>query len=74
MNMVGNLFGAMCPIVVGKSLELFQSWTIPIGSVAGFYLLAFGCWFLIDPKETVIGPREPDIPVPAGGTEPVARS
>jgi MFS family permease len=74
LNMVGNRFGAMCPIVVGKSLELFQSWTIPIGSVAGFYLLAFGCWFLIDPKETVIGPREPDIPVPAGGTEPVARS
>ncbi|MDO8545461.1 MAG: MFS transporter [Opitutaceae bacterium] len=62
MNMVGNLFGALCPIVVGQSLALFQSWTVPIATVGGFYLLAAGAWFLIDPKNVLGTPPVPVAP------------
>jgi cyanate permease len=70
MNMVGNFFGALCPIVVGQSLARFGTWTVPIASVAAFYLLAAGSWFVIDERETVDGPSEkigrpPGQPTPA---------
>jgi MFS family permease len=73
MNMVGNLFGALCPIVVGNSLAYFQSWTIPIASVAGFYLVAAGCWLLIDPTVSVDVPSEQVLPAAVPAPDPLSR-
>jgi hypothetical protein len=50
MNMAGNLMGALCPVVVGWSVQHLSSGNIPLVSVAVFYLFAAACWLLIDPE------------------------
>jgi MFS family permease len=50
MNMAGNLIGALCPVVVGWSVQHLSSWNIPLMSVAVFYLFAAVCWLMIDPE------------------------
>ena len=47
--MVGNLFGALSPIVVGWCVQNLSSWNIPLVTVAAFYLFAALCWLIIDP-------------------------
>ncbi len=59
MNMVGNLFGALCPVVVGWCVQHLASWNIPLMSVAAFYLFAAVCWLAIDPAVRIQPPREP---------------
>lgn len=53
MNMFGNLGGALCPVVVGWSLEAWGSWHAPLAVVAVFYVLAALCWLAIDPLRSV---------------------
>jgi MFS family permease len=50
MNMAGNLIGALCPVVVGWSVQHWSSWNIPLMSVAAFYLCAALCWLMVDPE------------------------
>jgi MFS family permease len=49
MNTFGNLGGMLSPVVVGLSLTAWESWEMPLYSVAGGYLLAAVCWLGIDP-------------------------
>lgn len=51
MNMFGNFGGALSPVVTGWCLEAWGSWNAPLASVALGYLVAAGCWLLIDPTE-----------------------
>ena len=55
MNMVGNLFGALSPLVVGWCVQNLSSWNIPLMIIAGFYLLAALCWLVIDPAKRIQG-------------------
>jgi MFS family permease len=50
MNMFGNLGGALCPIVFGHSLERWQSWNVPLASVAALYAAAGAMWWMVDPE------------------------
>ena len=49
MNTFGNLGGTLSPIVVGLCLQAWDSWTVPLISVAAGYLVAAVCWLSIDP-------------------------
>jgi sugar phosphate permease len=55
MNMFGNFGGALSPVVVGFTLERLNSWTPSLLSIAVCYLLAAGCWMLIDPEQPIEG-------------------
>jgi MFS family permease len=50
MNMCGNLGGALSPVVAGWCLERFDSWELPLLTVAGFYAFSALCWLGIDPR------------------------
>lgn len=58
MNMFGNLGGALSPIVVGICLQHWNSWNLPLVTVAVFYLFSGACWLWIDPLKTISGKRE----------------
>ncbi len=49
MNTFGNLGGTLSPIVVGLCLQAWDSWTLPLITVAAGYLVAALCWLSIDP-------------------------
>jgi len=53
MNMVGNLGGALSPVVVGICVDRWNSWQAPLFSVALFYLMAAACWLAIDPEQKI---------------------
>lgn len=55
MNTFGNLGGALSPVVVGWSLEHLGGWTPSLLSIAACYLLAAGCWLLVDPERPIEG-------------------
>ncbi len=65
MNMAGNLFAALCPVVVGWCVQHLSSWNIPLMSVATFYLIAAVCWLKIDPTVPIQPPEQKPIE-PAG--------
>lgn len=48
MNMLGNLGGAISPLVVGEWLQRRGAWDLPLLTVAGCYLLAAVCWLAVD--------------------------
>jgi sugar phosphate permease len=48
MNMLGNLGGAISPLVVGEWLQRRGAWDLPLLTVAGCYLLAAACWLAVD--------------------------
>lgn len=53
MNMIGNLGGAMAPLVVGIAVERFHSWTIPFYITAGVFLFSSMMWLFVDPARTL---------------------
>ncbi len=53
MNMVGNLGGALTPIVVGECLKRWNSWEYYFLTLVGAYLLATLCWLVVDPKKPI---------------------
>jgi len=55
MNMVGNLGGTIAPVVVGKALDKWGSWTIPFYITAALLCFSVVMWLLIDPYRSVIG-------------------
>ena len=55
MNTFGNLGGALSPVVVGWSVQNLDSWTPSLLSIAVCYLLAAGCWLLVDPERPIDG-------------------
>lgn len=54
MNTVGNIGGAIAPIVVGYALKFFGSWTLPFYVMAGVFLFGSAMWLLIDPHRSVL--------------------
>jgi MFS family permease len=51
MNMMGNLGGALGPVVVGYILqETNQNWAITFYVSAAVYLLGIFCWMFLDPS------------------------
>jgi sugar phosphate permease len=48
MNMLGNLGGAISPLVVGEWLQRRGAWDLPLMTVAVCYLLAAACWMAVD--------------------------
>ncbi len=53
MNTLGNLGGALSPVVVGLCLQRWGSWNAPLITVALFYMAAAVCWLAIDPAEPI---------------------
>lgn len=54
MNTVGNIGGALSPIVVGKAVEEFHSWTLPFYIAAGVFAWGVVMWLLVNPNRSVI--------------------
>ena len=49
MNMMGNLGGALGPVVVPYLLTWTNNtWNVPIWVAAGTYLVSAVCWLFID--------------------------
>jgi len=55
MNTLGNLGGALSPVVVGLSLARWRSYNTPLVTVAALYLVAGAAWLWIDAEENLGG-------------------
>ena len=53
MNMLGNLGGTLCPIIIGYSLDYFGAWEPSLLLVAAMYIWAAVGWLAIDPEDRV---------------------
>ncbi|HVO26494.1 MAG TPA: MFS transporter [Candidatus Margulisiibacteriota bacterium] len=53
MNTFGNLGGTLSSLVVGLCLQMWDSWTVPLITVAAGYLVAALCWLSIDPAAPI---------------------
>lgn len=53
MNTFGNLGGAAGPLLVGLCLGWWNSWDIPLFTVAFFYLFSAACWLGIKSDEPI---------------------
>ena len=49
MNTCGNIGGAISPLVVGYSVQLWNSWTMPFYITAPVYLFGAVCTLAINP-------------------------
>jgi MFS family permease len=54
MNTVGNIGGAVGPIVVGYAVKEWNSWTLPFYVMAGVFVLGALMWLLVDPRKSVL--------------------
>ena len=49
MNMMGNIAGALSPLVIGYLLAWTgQNWTLTFYVSAGIYILGAVCWLFLD--------------------------
>lgn len=54
MNTIGNLGGALAPIVVGYSVQRWHSWTLPFYVMAAVFAVGVVMWLLVDPRRSVL--------------------
>jgi nitrate/nitrite transporter NarK len=54
MNTLGNLGGAISPLVVGYSLEWWGSWSTPLLITAGVYVAGGVLTLMIDPRRRLL--------------------
>ncbi len=54
MNTVGNIGGAIAPIVVGYAVNEWHSWTLPFYVMAGVFVFGILMWLLVDPERSVV--------------------
>ena len=54
MNMIGNLGGAISPMVVGYAVEKLNSWTIPFYIAAGVFAFSALMWLFVNPYQPLI--------------------
>ena len=74
MNTVGNIGGAISPLVVGYTVQWWGSWTLPFFITAGVYVAGGIFTLLVDPTKPLWphrAPRRPRLccpgpPAPAG--------
>jgi ACS family D-galactonate transporter-like MFS transporter len=57
MNTFGNIGGAISPLVVGYSVQLWGSWTLPFYVTAGVYAAGGLLTLLIDPTQPLLRPE-----------------
>lgn len=54
MNTVGNIGGAIGPVVVGYAVKNFGSWTLPFYVMAVVFAFGVVMWLLVDPRKSVV--------------------
>lgn len=54
MNSVGNIGGAVAPVVFGYAVGNLGSWSLPFYIMAAVFILGVPMWLLIDPYRSVI--------------------
>jgi ACS family glucarate transporter-like MFS transporter len=54
MNMVGNIGGAIAPLVVGYAVKNWGSWTMPFYVMAAVFVFGVVMWLLVDPRKSVL--------------------
>ncbi len=64
MNTVGNIGGAIAPLVVGYAVKSWGSWTMPFYVMAAVFVFGVLMWLLVDPRKSVllenVSPRPSD--------------
>jgi MFS family permease len=53
MNTVGNIGGAVSPLVVGYTVQWWDSWTLPFFITAGVYVMGGIFTLLVDPRKSL---------------------
>jgi MFS transporter, ACS family, glucarate transporter len=59
MNTVGNIGGAIAPIVVAYAVREWHSWTLPFYVMAGVFGFGILMWLLVDPERSVLEDQLP---------------
>ena len=54
MNTVGNIGGAIAPLVVGYAVKSWASWTMPFYVMAAVFVFGVVMWLLVDPRKSVL--------------------
>ncbi len=54
MNTVGNIGGAIAPLVTGYAVERYGSWNLPFYLMAGVFVIGTLLWLLVDPYQLVL--------------------
>src|SRR5262249_47338547 len=54
MNTVGNIGGAIAPLVVGYAVKSWGSWTLPFYIMAAVFGFGVAMWLLLDPRKSVL--------------------
>ncbi len=54
MNTVGNIGGAIAPLVVGYAVKSWGSWTLPFYIMAAMFVFGAVMWLLVDPRKSVL--------------------
>jgi MFS family permease len=54
MNTVGNIGGAIGPLVVGYAVKSWGSWTLPFYIMAAVFVFGAVMWLLVDPRKSVL--------------------
>jgi ACS family glucarate transporter-like MFS transporter len=54
MNTVGNIGGAIGPLVVGYAVKSLGSWTLPFYIMAAVFVFGAVMWLLVDPRKSVL--------------------
>ena len=54
MNTVGNIGGAIAPLVVGYAVKSWGSWTMPFYVMAAVFGFGVVMWLLLDPRKSVL--------------------
>jgi MFS family permease len=54
MNTVGNIGGAIAPLVVGYAVKSWGSWTMPFYVMAAVFVFGVAMWLLVDPRKSVL--------------------
>jgi MFS family permease len=54
MNTIGNIGGAVGPIVIGYTVKEWGSWTLPFYVMAGVFVFGMLMWLLVDPRRSVL--------------------
>lgn len=67
MNTMGNIGGALSPLVVGYAVEWYGSWTLPFFITAGVYVAGGLLTYLVEPRKP-LWPQPVGHSISRGGT------
>lgn len=62
MNTLGNIGGSISPLVVGYSVQLWGSWSIPLAMMACIYLAGAVLTLLVDPRRRLVFRNNQELP------------